>query len=125
MMIAQDFIDEQYPKSKILKWCSIARSSFYYQPTTGLRGRKPYAVIKDNTGRIVDKQYVTSIIVNLFENPFVDYGYYKTYIHLKKREYLSISKHIVYSLMKEAGLLRNRYNPSSKKNRRTWAAVAR
>jgi putative transposase len=120
MMIAQYFIDEQYPKSKILKWCSIARSSFYYQPTTGLRGRKPYAIIKDNTGQIVDKQYVISIIISLFENPFVDYGYYKTYIHLKNREYLSISKHLVYSLMKEAGLLRNRYNPSSKKNRKTW-----
>jgi len=103
-----------------LKWCGIARSSFYYHPKTGIRGRRPYAVAKNNIGQIVDKQDIMLIIKRLFENPFVDYGYYKTYIHLTKKEYLSISKHQVYSLMKDTGLLRNRYNTSSKKNKRNW-----
>lgn len=119
-MIAQNFIDMKHPKNKILKWCGIARSSFYYHPKTGIRGRKPYAKIINNLGQILNRQVVISIIERLFENPFVDYGYYKTYIHLKKKEYLIISKHQVYSLMKDAGLLRNRYNTSSKKNKRNW-----
>lgn len=120
MMIAQDFINQHHPKNKILKWCGVARSSYYYSPTAGLRGRKPYAVVKDNTGQVVDNKEVISLIRNLFENPFVDYGYYKTYIYLKTKKYLSISKHLVYRLMKEAKLLRNRYNLSSKKNKRNW-----
>lgn len=120
MLIAQNFIDNQHPKSKILKWCGIARSSFYYHPKTGIRGRKPYAHLRDSTGQVLDKQFIISIIERLFENVFIDYGYYKTYIHLKKKENLMVSKHQVYNLMKEAGLLRNRYTLSSKKNKRNW-----
>jgi transposase InsO family protein len=118
MIIAQSFINEQHPKYKILKWCGIARSSFYYCPKTGARGRKPYAEIKNNIDQVVEKQVVISIIERLFENPFVDYGYYKTYIHLKKKEYLVISKHQVYAIMKDADLLRSRYHLSSKKDKR-------
>lgn len=120
MIVAQNFIDQQHPKNKILKWCGVARSSFYYYPKTGVRGRKPYAQVKNNMGQILGRQVVISIIERLFENIFVDYGYYKTYIHLKNKECLIISKHQVYSLMKEAELLRNRYNTSSKKNKRQW-----
>lgn len=120
MIIAQNFIDERHPKNKVLKWCGIAKSSFYYHPKTGIRGRKPYAQVKNNIGQVLDKQIIISIIKRLFENQFVDYGYYKTFIYLKKKEYLIISKHQVYNLMKEAGLLRSRYNMSSKKNKRNW-----
>lgn len=125
MIVAQNFIDQQHPKNKILNWCCVARSSFYYHPKTGIRGRKPYAQVKNNMGQILGRQVVISIIERLFENIFVNYGYYKTYIHLKNKECLIISKHQVYSLMKEADLLQNRYNTSSKKNKRQWAAVAR
>jgi putative transposase len=120
MRVAQDFIDEQHPKNKILKWCSIARSCFYYQPKRGTRGRKPYAQIKSSSGQILDRQAIILIIERLFENPFVDYGYYKTYIYLKTKEGLFIGKHQVYGLMKEAKLLRNKYTLSSKKSKRNW-----
>lgn len=93
MIVAQNFIDQQHSINKILKWCGIARSSFYYHPKTGIRGRKPYAQVKDIMGQILGRQVVISIIECLFENIFVDYGYHKTYIHLKNRECLIISKH--------------------------------
>lgn len=74
----------------------VARSSFYYQPTTGIRGRKPYALITDKMGQRVDGEFIIRLIGQLFENPFVDYGYYKTYIHLNRKCSISISKHVVY-----------------------------
>lgn len=119
-MVAQEFIDLSLPKYKVLTWCSVARSSFYYHPNDGLRGRKPYAVIKDKDGKIVDYERVIKIIEQLFAQPFVDYGYYKTYIYLRKKQHLQISKHLVYRLMKTHQLLRNQYPISSKKMKRNW-----
>jgi putative transposase len=120
LIIAQDFIDLSFPKYKVLAWCSVARSSFYYHPSDGLRGRKPYAVVKDKNGKIVDYEAVVKMIEQLFAHPFVDYGYYKTYIYLRKKQYLQISKHLVYRLMKTHQLLRNQYSASSKKTKRNW-----
>jgi len=91
-MIAQEFIEQNFPKSKILTWYSLARSSFYYQPGTGVRGRKPYASVTNQHHQVIENDDVIEIIKKLFENPFVDYGYYKTYIYLKRKCYLNISK---------------------------------
>ncbi len=119
-MVAQEFIEQAFPKRKILTWCSIARSSFYYQPSTGLRGRKPYALITNQYRQVLDNEAVVALIKELFENPFVDYGYYKTYIYLRRKCCLNISKHIVYKLMKNHQLLRNQYIQSLKKTKRNW-----
>lgn len=120
MIVAQEFIDLSFPKYKILAWCSVAKSSFYYYPSIGLRGRKPYGVVKDKDGKAVDNETVVEIIEQLFEHPFVDYGYYKTYIYLRKKQHLQISKHLVYRLMKNHQLLRHQYFASSKKMKRNW-----
>ena len=93
-MVAQQFIEQDLPKQKILTWCWVARSSFYYQPTTGMRGRKPYALITNKTGQIMDNESIVRLVEQLFENPFVDYGYYKTYIHLNRKCNINISKHV-------------------------------
>jgi transposase InsO family protein len=98
----------------------VARSSFYYCPSIGLKGRKPYAVVKDKNGKVIDNELVVKIIEQLFQHPFVDYGYYKTYIYLRKKQHLQISKHLVYRLMKKHQLLRNQYCTSSKKMKRNW-----
>jgi putative transposase len=50
----------------------------------------------------------------------VDYGYYKTYIYLNKREHISISKHLVYRLMQKYNLLRKQYQTTSKKHKRQF-----
>jgi transposase InsO family protein len=98
----------------------VARSSFYYCSSIGLRGRKPYAVVKDKDGKIIGNESVVKIIEQLFEHPFVDYGYYKTYIYLRKKQHFQISKHLVYRLMKTHQLLRNQSSASSKKMKRNW-----
>jgi len=33
----------------------------------------------------MDNESIIILNEKLFENPFVDYGYYKTYIHLKRK----------------------------------------
>jgi putative transposase len=119
-MVAQKFIEQGFPKRKILTWCWVARSSFYYQPSTGQRGRKPYALITNQYRQVLDNEAVIALIRELFENPFVDYGYYKTYIYLRRKCFLNIGKHIVYKLMKNHQLLRNQYIQSSKKTKRNW-----
>lgn len=119
-MIAQDFIQEGFPIYKILSLCKISRSSFYYRPIVGIRGRKPYAIISGADGQPIDEIQVLALIKELFENPFVDYGYFKTYVYLKKGKHVSISKNAVYLLMKRYNLLRNKYVISSKKSKRNW-----
>jgi hypothetical protein len=52
-----------------LAWCSVARSSFYYCPGIGLRGRKPYAVVKDKNGKIIDNEFIVKVIEQLFQHP--------------------------------------------------------
>ena len=119
-MIAQEFIDNHFPKNKVLPLCSIARSSYYYRPSEGKRGRKPYAKAVDKSGQVVDNETIVEYICRLFDHPFVDYGYYKTYIYLHRKKQLKISKHLVYQLMKSHQLLRSQYVNSSKKSKRNW-----
>lgn len=119
-MIAQEFIDNHFSKNKVLTLCSIARSSYYYRPSEGKRGRKPYAKAVDKSGQVIDNETIVEYIRQLFDHPFVDYGYYKTYIYLHKKKQLKISKHLVYQLMKSHQLLRSQYVNSSKKSKRNW-----
>lgn len=109
-----------WPKHKVLALCSIARSSYYYRPSEAKQGRKPYAKATDPTGQSIDNQVIVTYIHELFNHPFVDYGYYKTYIYLQRKQQVTISKHLVYRLMKSHGLLRNQYVNSSKKCKRNW-----
>jgi putative transposase len=119
-MVAQEFIEQGHPIYQVLGHCQVARSSYYYCPKSGIQGRKPYAVIRQANGEIITEIVVLELINTLFTNPFVDYGYYKTYIHLNKKEHIFISKHATFSLMKRHNLLRNQYVLSSKKTKRNW-----
>lgn len=98
----------------------MPKSTFYYKPSDGRRGRKEYAQYFDNEGNILSNGQVVLEIKKLFENPFVDYGCFKTYVHLRDNKGFSVSKHKVYNLMKKYGLLRKRYTLSSKKGKRVW-----
>lgn len=119
-MVARNFIGEGFPIHKILSACEVPKSSFYYQPVIGIRGRKPYAIIRGADGLQMSESVILELIKELFENPFVDYGYFKTYIYLKKKKGVSISKNGVYSLMKKHDLLRSKHVISSKKTKRNW-----
>ena len=104
----------------MLVYAQIGRSRFYYKSKTGKRGRKPYASIVNQLGQRISEQTVIEKIKQLFENPFVDYGYYKTYIYLNKMARISISKHLVYRLMQKSNLLRKQYQITSKKHKRQF-----
>ena len=64
-MVAQEFIERGFAKNQILTWCSVARSSFYYQPTTGLRGRKPYAIITNQHQQVLKDEAFIAFIEKL------------------------------------------------------------
>lgn len=104
----------------VLKYCGVSKSTYYYQPTGGKSGRKSYAAISTIDGKKVSKEDVLVDINKLFEGPFVDYGYFKTYIHLRDRLGYKISKHTVYKIMKDNGLLRKKNPTSSKKDKKNW-----
>lgn len=122
MEIAIEFIEKGYPKNRVLRLCGLPKSSFYYRPKPGKQGRKPYAKFLDNTGSEITAETVVNAIVKLFENKFVDYGYYKVYIYLRDELGFKVSKHAVYNLMKTNGLLQSKYALSSKKGKRNWVS---
>ena len=118
--VAHEFIKNGGSVQSVLASCFLARSSYYYKTRTGKAGRKPYALILDKKGVEIASKEVVLALEKLFLHPFVDYGYYKSYIYLRDELGFKISKHSVYKLMKTNGLLQNRYNNSSKKGRRNW-----
>jgi putative transposase len=122
MEVAIEFIEAGYPKNRVLRLCGLPKSSFYYRPKTGKQGRKPYAKFLDKNGTEITAETVVNAIVKLFENKFVDYGYYKVYIYLRDELGFKVSKHSVYNLMKNSGLLQSKYASSSKKGKRNWVS---
>jgi putative transposase len=122
MEVAIEFIEAGHPKNRVLRLCGLAKSSFYYRPKTGKQGRKPYAKFLDKNGIEISGETVINAIVKLFENKFVDYGYYKVYIYLRDELGFKVSKHSVYNLMKNSGLLQSKYASSSKKGKRNWVS---
>lgn len=120
MEVAIEFVELGYPKNLVLRLCGLPRSSFYYIRKTGKQGRKPYAKLLDKNGEEITKETVLNAILKLFENKFVDYGYYKVYIYLRDELELKVSKHSVYNIMKDNDLLQPKYALSSKKGKRNW-----
>jgi putative transposase len=118
MEVATEFISQGYGIRTVLAHCQLTKSSFYYKPSDGIAGRKPYATIENNKGDKVTESEIVERIKLLFEKPFVDYGAYKTYRYLKDKERYKISKHYVYKLMKNNNLLRGLNTVSSKKTNR-------
>jgi hypothetical protein len=118
MEVATEFISLGFPIRRVLRYCRISNSSFYYKHSDGTAGRKPYATIHDSKGEKVTELEIVERIKLLFANPFVDYGAYKTFRHLIDKEKYKISKHYVYNLMKTNNLLRGGNPISSKKTNR-------
>jgi putative transposase len=119
MEIATLFIEEGYPKKTVLMLCELARSSFYYKTTDGKPGRRPWASPILKNGKIICDSEIVTAIKTLFENPFVDYGYLKTYYYLKQQGY-KISKNKVYKIMATNNLLRFQRAGREKLRNRKW-----
>ena len=118
--VANEFILTGCSVKTVLQCCFIAQSSYYYKATLGKSGRKPYSIFLNEKGDKIDAQQVIDALKKLFEKPFVDYGYHKSYIYLRDDLGFKVSKHSVYKLMRMSGLLQSRYAISSKKGQRHW-----
>jgi len=117
MEVATEHISQHYPVRQVLSYCGLSASSYYYKPTGNRQGRKPYAKMYDCNRLEVDDTFILEAILKLFENPFVDYGCYKTYIYLTDNKKYIISKHKVYEIMKNNNILRQKGAQSSKRNK--------
>jgi putative transposase len=107
-MIAKDFIQQGYPLYKVLPLCGLSKSSYYYSPFGGRRGRKASSNTLSKEGILYSNEYVLERIKWLLNQEFVDYGYDKVTDWLRDSEGLVINQKKVYRLMKEARLLSNR-----------------
>lgn len=107
-MIAKDFIQQGYPLHKVLPLCGLSKSSYYYSPFGGKRGRKASSSTQSKEGILYSNEYVLERIKWLLNQEFVDYGYDKVTDWLRDSEDLVINQKKVYRLMKEARLLSNR-----------------
>lgn len=118
-MVAQEFIDDGYGISKVLKILKLPRSSYYYtsNSTTG-RGRTPSSQTRIVDGKLVSNELVVAQITTILGIEFVDYGYLKMTYALRQDHQYRINKKKVYRLMKQAGLLYPR--PSGPRTDRLW-----
>jgi putative transposase len=120
-MVAQEFIDDGYPPSKVLKILRLPRSSYYYTPTgTTGTGRKVSTHTLTEDGDYVGNEVVTGHIQKILSGEFVDYGYMKVTHALRQQYRYRINKKKVYRLMKQAGLLYKR--TTGAKTKRLWVS---
>ena len=106
-MIAQQFIDQGYPISAVLRVLKLPRSSFYYRPkTTGKPAGRPISTHTYTLGgmRVSNEQLVADI-ADILSREFVDYGYTKVTYALRDEFEYRINRKKVYRLMREHGLL--------------------
>lgn len=120
-MVAQQFIDDGYPVSRVLKILRLPRSSYYYRPQShGGKGRRCSTHTLTDGGACVPNEDVIGYIQQILSGEFVDYGYVKVTHGLRQQYGCRINKKKVYRLMKQAGLLYKR--PASVKRRRLWVS---
>lgn len=91
--------------TKFLSSFPLARSSYYYQSRPGQRGRAISQQTLTRTGLIITNEQVIEWIRELFQHPFICYGYEKVTDWLRQNKNLIINKKKVYRLMKQARLL--------------------
>ena len=91
--------------TKLLSSFPLARSTYYYQPKSGHRGRSNSQQSRTQTGQMVANEEVIRWIQALLQHPFICYGYEKVTDWLRQSKDLIINKKKVYRLMKQARLL--------------------
>jgi len=105
LAVAQDCIGDGMSKKRVLEICEIGRSSFYYKVRDGRSGRPGPGVTKTHKGLYVNDSKVIQDIIELLAGEFVDYGHYKSTIHLRDEKGYVINHKKVYRLMRENKLL--------------------
>lgn len=98
------FKDCKFPAHRLLNWVGLSKSSWYYKPTNGKRGRKPSTHTLKKDGTVVANEQVVKEIKNILTGDLEFYGYEKTSWELKDLGFI-INHKKVYRLMGEEGLL--------------------
>lgn len=118
-MVVEDFQEEGFPLSCLLKLAGLARSTYYYISKGIKPGKKSSSYIAKSDGSKHNIQTIKEEIEALLSGEFVDYGYYKTYIYLTQDLGYKIGSCSVYKLMKANGLLK--YQRTGKvRGKRNW-----
>lgn len=115
-MVVDDYLEKGIPLQPLLKILNLPRSSYYYKPTGTKAGKRKSKIFYKNDAS-VSKEDLLEDIKNLLSHEFVDYGYYKTYIHLKNELGYQIGSSRTYQIMKENKLLKFQRNKQKKRNR--------
>lgn len=115
-MVLDDFLEQEYPLKTLLKILELPRSSYYYR-STGTKAGKRVSNIFNKDGTYVTKDTVVEDIKELLSGEFIDYGYYKTYVHLTRELSYSIGSSKTYQIMKENKLLKFQRDKHKKINR--------
>lgn len=119
-MIAQLFIDQGYPVTKVLPILKIPTSSYYHTPVDNpkAKGIKTSTHTLTFDGELVSNAQVLQDIEELLDHEFVDYGYLKVTHWLRQNKGYQINKKKVYSLMKNEELLQTKKSPN--RSKRQW-----
>lgn len=120
MIVAQQFINEGYKTTLVLRICGIPKSTYFSKSKPleeqGCKGicASEHTFKKD--GRRVENTLIVLEIKALLAQEFVDYGYLKVTYYLKDELGYLINHKKVYRLMKDAKLLHiARPKPKNKK----------
>lgn len=90
--------------TKATSIAGLCRSTYYHLPTGNKRGKRSTGFTLKHSVPHPDSEVVSRIESILSEDEFIDYGYYRTTMALKKEGY-KINHKKVYRLMKERKLL--------------------
>lgn len=101
--------------SVALPLAGFSRSSYYYKPKMGKRGRKPSTHTLTASGEMISNSQTVKLIESICLQPFIDYGCDRMCLELKNMG-LIINKKKVYRLMKE-----NRLLYPKKRSPQAWA----
>jgi putative transposase len=118
MEVFDHFLEEGFPRQTLFKLVDLPRSSYYYVSKGSKSGKKASALVYHSKDGWVKMDQVVAVIEDLLSGEFVDYGYYKTYIHLNDNGY-KIGSGRIYKLMKNNRLLKFQRD-TSKKGHKNW-----
>lgn len=113
--IIRKYVSQGMKVEVVAKIVGMSKSSYYYKPRFGKRGRKPSTHCMMEDGRMVSNEQVVDQIRNLLSAEFMENGYRKVTYELKDMGY-HIGKNKTYRLMKENHLLL----PKKKKGQRNF-----
>jgi putative transposase len=108
MMVARQYEQTTVATTQeLLKWVSVARSSFYYKPFGNPKGIKASTHTRHGPDEVVENARVVDQITGILNQEFVCYGYLKVARELHRQGY-HINHKKMYWLMKENHLVYRR-----------------